>query len=468
MRAGLSTALLGGAVSTLAIFGAAAAQEHVHPASEAAEQRAHDQGSQEARPDHEMWMTALPGGWHLMGMTHVFPSFTLAAPFSSDSPLQRNRFAFPHAAAMANFESPDSRWVLRVMPNFEGVTLADGEVTFGGWGEGFIDARHPHTLLHEAMLSFNWWDAPGGALSVSAGRGFAPYGTGDPMYRPVLKYPTNHHLSQILERWTVNLAYVGDRGLGVEFGVFDGDEPQDWLDVGNYRNFGNSWSGRVSWRFGEQAGITAPWEVSASHGRVRETHHGSSEELTVLYNAALRHEATRDFGKLYGLVEASRSEPEEGEGYFSLLAEMQVTTGASARHRPYYRVEYATRPEYPRESMQGDGFFRYDHDDHAIGATRWLINSAGYGYDLTSLPFSARPFVEVQHNRVRQERGPAAVSPETLFGGTSFWSFSVGMRVFLGGGPMRMGTYGVLDPMSASMREATHDGMMHGGEHHHH
>ncbi|TVP42064.1 MAG: hypothetical protein EA350_17710, partial [Gemmatimonadales bacterium] len=347
------------------------------------------------------------------------------------------------------------------------ITLPDGEVSFGGWGEGFIDARHPHTLLHEAMLSFNWWDAPGGALSVSAGRGFAPYGTGDPMYRPVLKYPTNHHLSQILERWTLNVAYLGDRGVGVEFGVFDGDEPEDWLDVGNYGNFGNSWSGRLSWRLGETVGGTAPWEVSASHGRVRETH-GAEEELTVLYNAALRHESDYAFGRLYGLVEVSRSDPEDGEGYVSVLGETQLTLGEHARHRPYYRVEYATRPEYPREAGQGAGFFRYDHDDHPVGATRWLINAVGYGYDLTSLPFSARPFVEVHHNRVRFERGPASVSPEALFGGDSFWSFSMGMRVFLGGGPMRMGSYGVLDPMTASMREASHDGMMHGGGHDHH
>jgi len=33
---------------------------------------------------------------------------------------------------------------------------------------------------------------------------------------------------------------------------------------------------------------------------------------------------------------------------------------------------------------------------------------------------------------------------------------------------MRMGSYGVLDPMTASMRQAPHEGMMHGGEHHHH
>ncbi len=430
----------------LALSGTAAAQDHMDHAATPSEEE----------PSHTMWMTSLPGGWHLMGMAHVFPSLTLAAPFESESPLNRTQLAFPHAAAMANFESPDSRWVFRFMPNFEGISMPDGEVTFGGWGEGFIDARHPHTLLHEAMLSFNWWDAPGGALSLSAGRGFAPFGTGDPMYRPALKYPTNHHLSQILERWTVNASYLADAGLGVEVGVFDGTEPEDWLDVGNYRDFGNSWSGRLSWRFGEVTGITAPWEISASYGDVTEVHHGH-EERTVLYNAAIRHDARYDFGALYGLAEASVSDPDDGDGYFSILGEVQASLGMGARHHPFYRIEYATRPEYPREGPDGDDFFRYDHGDHAIGATRWLIQSVGYSFDWSPLPLSARPFVEIGYNQVRLERGPESLNPEALFGGSSFWSFTAGARIFLGGGPMRMGTYGVLDPMTASMRGASHD-----------
>lgn len=460
----ITTALLAGMAGVVAAFGAADAQEHVHSPGDAIESRpagdAPDTAEAQAHDAaHRMWMATLPGGWTLMGMAHAFPSATFAGPFSSESPLRRNRLALPHAAAMANIESPEARIVLRLMPNFEGATMADGETTFGGWGEGFIDARHPHTLLHEAMLSINGWGAPGGALSISAGRGFAPYGTGDPMYRPALKYPTNHHLSQILERWTVNASYLADVGLGVEIGIFDGNEPDDWLDVGNIDNFGNSWSGRLSWRFGAIEGITAPWEVSTSYGRVRESH-GATEELTELYNAALRHDARYGFGTLYGLVEASRSEPEDGDGYFSILGEAQAGLGANDRHRPYARMEYATRPEYPRLGDSGDDFFRYDHDDHAIGSTRWLIGTVGYGYDLTALPLGTRPFVEVQHSRVRAESGPQALDPQNLYGGSSFWSISAGVRVFLGGGPMRMGSYGVLDAMTTSMRTMHDDSAM--------
>jgi hypothetical protein len=456
------TALLAGAAAGFTAVHPASAQDHTHPTDDLRGEEA-----QEERAPHDMWMTTLPGGWHLMAMGHVFPGVTFAAPFSSDSPLQRNQLIFPHTAAMANLESPDSRWVLRIMPNLEGLSLAEGEVTLGAWGEGYIDSRHPHTLIHEAMLSFNWWDAPGGSLSLSAGRGFAPYGTEDPMYRPVLKYPTNHHLSQILERWTVNLVYLSDHGLGAEVGVFDGNEPEDWLDHGNIRDFGNSWSGRLSYRFGEPTGATAPWEVSLSYGRVRETH-GAEEDLTVLYNAALRHQAGYGFGRLYGLVEASVSDPEHGDGYFSVLGEVQGSVGPESRHRPFYRVEYATRPEYPREATAGRDFFHYDHDDSPIGATRWLINSVGYEYQATQFPVSARPFIEISHHQVRRERGPDAVAANNLFGGTRFWSFSLGVRVFFGGGPMRMGAYGALDPMTASMREMPHEGMHDEHEHHEH
>ncbi len=37
--------------------------------------------------------------------------------------------------------------------NLEGLTIPDGELTLGDWGEGFIDRRHPHTYVHELMLS---------------------------------------------------------------------------------------------------------------------------------------------------------------------------------------------------------------------------------------------------------------------------------------------------------------------------
>ena len=173
--------------------------------------------------------------------------------------------------------------------------------------------------------------------------------------------------------------------------------------------------------------------------------------MTALYNTAVRHTGAHRFGMLYALAEASRSEPERGTGYYSLLGEALAALGEGARHQPYVRVEYATRPEYERQGAPGTpGFFRYDHDAHEIGATRWLIGTVGYSYESSGYPASVRPFLELQHYTVRAERG--AVDPRALFGGRDFWSVSAGARIYLGGGPMRMGSYGALDPMTASMR----------------
>ncbi|HEX3157415.1 MAG TPA: hypothetical protein VHQ45_02770 [Gemmatimonadaceae bacterium] len=399
---------------------------------------------------HEMWMRPISGGWHVMGMAQLLPTVTSADPFQQTHVLRESEAYLTQPAVMFDVASPGSRVALRTTLNFEAWTQPDGELTYGGWGEGFLDRRHPHTLVHELMLSVNAWDVGGTALSLSAGKGFAPYGTDDPMARPVVKYPTNHHLSQILERWTVNAQLLAASGWSLEAGIFGGAEPVGPYDFDNLGSFGDSWSARAAWRGGEGYGPFAPWEVSSSYARVTEGHHGS-DAVTQLANVSVRHSGTYGPGHLYGMVEASRSWPEEGDGYYSLLGETRLGLGREARHQPYYRVELATRPEYERQGVPGtQGFFRYDHDAHEIGATRWLINAIGYGYQASDFPMSVRPYVEAQHHVVWPERGD--VDPRALYGTRNLWSVSAGVRVFFGGGPMRMGSYGVLDPMSAAMR----------------
>ena len=87
------------------------------------------------------------------------------------------------------------RLMLHASADFEGWTVPNGELAPGVWGEGYVDRRHPHTYVHELMLSFR---AP--HTTISAGKGFVPFGTDDPMSRPVERFPVNHHLSQVLER----------------------------------------------------------------------------------------------------------------------------------------------------------------------------------------------------------------------------------------------------------------------------
>lgn len=447
----MSAAPLAGAAVLLLVASPLRAQHEGH---------APDRTAAQGEPaGHEMWMAPLGGGWSLMGMAQAFPMLTAGAP-GDDGPLRLTEAYVTQPAVMMNVESPSSRVSLRTTLNFEGLTQPDGELTYGGWGEGFIDKRHPHTILHEFMLSLNWWEMGGAAASLSAGKGFAPYGTDDPMARPVAKYPTNHHLSQILERWTVNGVFLW-RGWSVEAGLFGGAEPVDPYDLSNIESFGDSWSVRTARRFGQGFGPFADLEVAASYAKVREEHHGVAE-ITTLRNLALRYDADRPAGRTYALVELSNGQGEDEEDrYFSLLGEVALERG---RHQPYARLEYATRPEYEREDGS-QGFFRYDHDSHAIGATRWLIPTLGYGHELTGRPVSARPFVEVQYHAVEPERG--GVDPGALFGRDSFWAVSLGLRLFFGGDPMRMGSYGVLDPMSAGMRAmAPPAGAMEGHGHH--
>ncbi len=390
----------------------------------------------------DMQTLSLGGGWHLTGMAQAFPVVTLGAPGGSDSnPLHDTGWYLTQPAIMTHLDGLDQRLVLHTTLNFEGLNQKNGELSFGGWGEGFIDKRHPHTLVHELMLSYNLLDVGGHQFSLSAGKGFAPFGTSDPMARPGLKYPTNHHLSQILERWTLNAIWHGGP-WSVEAGLFGGEEPEGPYDFSNIESFGDSWSARVARRWGGGSGPTADWEASASLARVTEIAHTTDAEVTWLWNAALRPSLDLGEAHFYGLLEASASSLADHEDFFSVLAEARYDRSG---HQPYVRLEYASRPEYDREAAAGGDFFRYhDHDD-PLGATRWLIATAAYAYELTSTPWSIRPFVEAQFHQVRADRGGIAATD--LYGTTSFWALSAGARIFLVGGPMRMGSYGVLDPM---------------------
>jgi hypothetical protein len=387
------------------------------------------------------------GGWQLSAMGQAFPVVTVGAPGgASGDALSHTGWYLTQPALMAHLASGGHRVVLHTTLNFEGLTQENGELTFGGWGEGFIDKRHPHTLLHELMLSVNAWNVGGGSVSLSAGKGFAPYGTSDPMARPGLKYPTNHHLSQILERWTLNASWLRG-GWSLEAGLFGGQEPDGAYDFSNIESFGDSWSARVARRWGVPAETT--WEASASFGSVTEFAH-TVEETTRLLNAALMRSGPLAGGRVYAMAEASHSFLADHDDFFSILGEMRYDDG---RRQPYARVEFATRPEYDREGPAGeDDFFRYDHHDDPVGRSRWLIVTAAYAQQVTPNPWSIRPFVEVQFHRMV---GDGETSARQIFGTNSVWALSLGARVMLGGDPMRMGSYGVLDPMTEMSRAGT-------------
>jgi hypothetical protein len=142
--------------------------------------------------------------WEASGSLGVIPLLTRATPTAGGRSLTEAYLTQPalwgHASALRG------RLVAHGMLNLEGATLARGELNTGTYGEGYVDRRHPHSYLHELLLTVRA-DVPfghrGGAVSLTAGRGFAPFGSDDPMSRPFVKYPVNHHLAQVLERAVV-------------------------------------------------------------------------------------------------------------------------------------------------------------------------------------------------------------------------------------------------------------------------
>jgi len=396
-------------------------------------------------------------GWRLSAMAQAFPLYTLGVGGFGEGPYESGDAYLTQAAAMLRLTSPEGRWTLRVTPNFEAWTIGDGEVTPGAWGEGYLDRRHPHNLLHEAMLS---WSHPELGLSLSAGKGFALYGTPDPMSRPGAKYPTNHHLSQILERWVVSAAWQGAR-WSLEAGVFGGTEPKDPYDFGNITSFGDSWSARFGYRFEEGVRATVsygnvleppepqnpipgvPPEPQGSHPRGRGH----------LVNVSVGQDARIGAGRLEWMAEASR-ETHGGADYsfWALLGEARLDTGSSL---PYLRVEYATRPEFARFGQPGsEDFYRYGFDDEAIGANRWLVATVGYAHRVRTGEFQFRPFVEGQGIRIEEDWG--GFPPAELFGSDRGWVLNLGMKIYWGGDPMPMGSYGVLAPMMDGPAAGSH------------
>jgi hypothetical protein len=320
--------------------------------------------------------------------------------------------------------------------NLEGATIGDGELTPGAWGEGFVDRRHPHTYLHELLLTADdvLRDADGPtSISLTAGKGFAPFGTDDPMTRPVLRYPVNHHLAQILERAVV-IAAVRRGGVGAEVGLFNGDEPErpgQWPRIGG--RFGDSWAARLT------AEPVVGLELQGSRAQVHSPEHrpGAGTDQAK-WSLSARWDGVLERRPAYALVEWARTS--EAGGFFvfsSLLAEGAWSAG---RHRLHYRFERTERPEEQRTSDFRS--LRPHLENSILGITRWTIHTAGYSApSLARKGVAVQPLVEISLGRIAKVGG-GLFDVRQLYGKESFWSWTVGVRVGFGGGTHRMGRYG--------------------------
>jgi hypothetical protein len=329
------------------------------------------------------------------------------------------------------------RFRLVGMLNFEGATMPNGELALGDWGEGFVDRRHPHTYLHELVLSATDVLGPhdGAAnLSVTAGKGFAPFGTDDPMTRPFLRFPVNHHLSQILER-AVAIAAVRVPVVSVEAGLFNGDEPErpgQWPRIGG--RLGDSWATRVT------AYPVSGLEVQASHAHVHSPEHrpgAGTDQAKWSLSARLSRPLAGH--PTYALLEWARTS--EAEGFFvfhSLLGEGAWTTG---RHRLQYRFERTERPEEERLSRFRS--LRPHLENSILGTTRWTIHTAGYEVEALRIgTLRVQPIAEISYGTIRRIGG-GVFDVQSAYGRDHFWSLGLGVRLAAGMDMHRMGRYGL-------------------------
>jgi len=344
---------------------------------------------------------------------------------------------------MAQLGLWNSALALRGTVDFEGLTMKRGELNAGIVGEGYIDRRHPHTYLHELVATAKR-EFGGGAVSLTAGKGFAPFGTDDPMSRPFEKYPINHHLAQILER-AVGIGAVKAGRMIVEGGLFNGDEPESAGDNPNRARYWDSWSTRITFLPFSQG------EIQGSYARVRspEVAAGGGADQRK-QSASIRLEDAQHSG--YGLLEWAHTGEYAGGtktlGLTSFLAETwtkyEAVSGA-------IRLE---RTERPDEARLPDPFRTAPTSSQALlGRSLWTILTVRLAASLpTFAGLSLDPFAEVARIHVAENQTPAAFDPRQFYGSNRIWSLSLGAKLSFGMAHMRMGRYGAASTESSSMR----------------
>lgn len=334
---------------------------------------------------------------------------------------------------MGSIAPSGERVVFDATLNFEGLTLDRGELNAGIYGEGYVDRRHPHTYLHELVATARRGAGSSG-FSVTVGKGFVPFGTDDPMSRPFVKYPVNHHLAQVLERAVVSVA--ARHGLvGVEAGRFNGDEPESPSDFPNRNRLFDSWALRATLFPAEGLEIQA----SAAGVKSPEVAQGGGLDHRKR-SASLRYEGG---GGRYCLVEWARTaDHESGRTAFafsSALAEGSVSRGS------LMFVARAERTERPEEERLENLFRtpRPHSDFNILGRTRWNILTAGVVANVSrSSSWIVSPFAEVSRQQVSAIVRPTVFEPRDFYGSDRMWSFSAGVRFGAGRLHSRMGRYG--------------------------
>lgn len=336
--------------------------------------------------------------------------------------------------------------------NLEGLTLERGQLNPGMYGEGYADRRHPHTYLHEAVVTASGTFG-GTGVSLAGGKGFVPFGTDDPMMRPFAAYPVNHHLAQILERYVVVGAVRRNR-VTVEGAFFNGDEPLSPGLPPDASRFGDSWAARAT------VSPLASVELQGSFASVTSPELASGGGLDQ-HKRSVAARFQRERGPLRAaLVEWAWTDERFGElrtnRFTSFLAEGTTAVRSSSVS---VRLEDTTRPEDER-LLDPFRVSQMPTDLSIIGITRWRIASAAVSGPLPIRRIGVAPFMELAYARPSEQLTPSAFVPRDFYGAASLWSVSLGVRLGVGRMTHRMGRYGVALP-NAGSRSAPMEGHVH-------
>ena len=350
---------------------------------------------------------------------------TIAHPGVADRTLIEGYITQP--MAMASLGLLERRILIDATLNFEGITLERGELNAGMYGEGYVDRRHPHTWLHELVIT--GFIGSRRQASITAGKGFIPFGTDDPMSRPFVKYPVNHHLAQLLERAGI-IAAASAGSFSLEAAAFNGDEPESPSDMPDLGHIGDSWAVRATGR------PSPAIEAQASFASVESPEIAEGGGLDHRkWSASVRYEHA---GR-YALAEWARtSERDRGVTAFSFSSILAEATIPVRRVNLSFRAERTERPEEERLI----NVFRTPrpHTDlNILGRTRWDVLSVAAETKLGAFA----PFVEVGTQRPKALENPTAFDPRGFYGVNRLWSVSIGIRAGIGMSHSRMGRYGV-------------------------
>jgi hypothetical protein len=271
------------------------------------------------------------------------------------------------------------------------------------------------------------------------------------MDRLTLRYPVNHHYSQILERVVVTAGVLAGPVLA-EFSLFNGGEPEYPRDIPEPGRFGDSWSARLT--FFPVSGL----QLEASYASVASPEHregaGTDQDKWHASGQWTRPVAGHPF---YALAEWAQTT--EGDGYFTFSSFLAEASWQPGKTIVYYQFERTDRPEEERLFGEPTRTVRPHFEDAILGTTRWTLNTIGVGRDIFASggAFRLRPFVEVSYVSVA-EVGEGVFDPAAWYGGTDFWGVSLGVTIGLGRTAFThlMGRYGVGQDALARAAELPH------------